>query len=507
AIHNRFPYNTSPYLPVSALFRNFLYLDITAIEEFAACRSLGRWLEPETIAELRETEDVEYERVARVKLFALKLLHREFRRRGAERREEFLAWCRKQGETLERFAVFCALDAWIHRRQPQVWLWTDWPEEYRYPHSPAVKAFAQHHARRVEFYQWLQWLLDQQFAAAQEEAQRAGLAIGLYHDLALATDRYGCDLWAHGDWYVAGCRVGSPPDAFSPEGQDWSFPPPHRDAQRDSGYQLFRETIRRSARHGGALRIDHVMRFYRLYWIPEGFRARDGVYVRDYAEDLLRILALESLRGRFLVVGEDLGTVPPELYGLLERYGVLGYRVLYFERDGNAYRPASHYASRAVVTTTTHDLPALAGFWLGSDIEARRAAGLLSSDEDYHRQWRERERDRKQLLELLIREGLLPDTYNCAENELPPIDHVLQQAIITFLASTPSTFFVLNQEDLTLDPRQQNLPGSTHQHPNWRRKTAFTIEELSDSSQWKAAAAELRTKLRAAGRLPSEPPA
>ena len=165
------------------------------------------------------------------------------------------------------------------------------------------------------FHKYVQWQLDVQFAQAQAYAQQRGLKIGLYHDLALATDRFGSDLWAHGPFYAAGCRVGSPPDAFSPKGQDWAFPPPNSERHLEDGYQLFAESIRKASAHGGALRIDHVMRFFRLYWIPDGKDASEGTYVRDRYEELVRILALESVRGKFIVVGEDLGTVPGHCAG------------------------------------------------------------------------------------------------------------------------------------------------------------------------------------------------
>src|SRR5439155_13269389 len=197
------------------------------------------------------------------------------------------------------------------------------------------------------------------------------LSIGLYHDLALATDRFGSDLWAHRPFYVAGCRVGSPPDDFSPKGQDWAFPPPNSARHREDGYRLFAESIRKNCRHGGALRIDHVMRLFRLFWIPDGGDAVTGAYVRERNEDLVRILALESVRNQVTVVGEDLGTVEPAIRETLARFGILSYRLLYFEKDGPEFKPFDKYPPQALVSSTTHDLPTLAGFWLGADIVAR----------------------------------------------------------------------------------------------------------------------------------------
>ena len=203
------------------------------------------------------------------------------------------------------------------------------------------------------------------------------MRIGLYHDLALATDRCGSDLWAHRKFYVAGCGVGSPPDDFSPTGQDWSFPPPNSRQHRADGYRLYTESIRKSMRHGGALRIDHVMRLFRLYWIPQGHDAAHGAYVRDHAEDLVRILALESVRNNAVIVGEDLGTVEPEVRQALARFGILSYRLLYFERIDGAFKLPDQYPAQALAASTTHDLATITGFWTGADIDARLYAGTI----------------------------------------------------------------------------------------------------------------------------------
>ncbi|MFM2126116.1 MAG: 4-alpha-glucanotransferase, partial [Acidobacteriota bacterium] len=296
ALPNRQPYNISPYLPECSLYRNFLYLDVERVPGYEAA-------DPQEIAALRETEFVEYERVAAVKLRALRAAFERFG--DSDDLQQFID---AEGTPLRDYAIYSALWTHMHRERPDVWLWTDWPEAYRDARSPEVAQYALEHSAEVRFYQFLQWQLDRQLAEVQDHAMACGMKIGLYHDLALATDQFGADLWANGPFFAKGARVGAPPDELAPSGQDWGFPPPNRDAHRADGYRLFTQTIRKVARHGGALRIDHVMRFLRLFWIPEKLTAKDGAYVRDYAEDLLRILALESARGGFIVIGEDLGT-------------------------------------------------------------------------------------------------------------------------------------------------------------------------------------------------------
>ena len=507
AIHNRRPFNTSPYLPNCTFYQNLIYLDVEAVEDFAASprAQRARAACAGEIEALRNAEFVEYERVAALKLRFCKLLfaeflHREYRA-GTPRACAFRQFVEREGELLDRFAVYCALDEHIHRRNPDVWLWTEWPEGYRDPESPAVRDFARQHWRAVLLHKYVQWQIDLQLAAAQEYTRQRGLSIGLYHDLALATDRFGSDLWAYRPFYVEGCRVGSPPDDFSPKGQDWGFPPPCSEQHLDTGYRLFAESIRKNCRHGGALRLDHVMRFFRLYWIPDELDATEGTYVRDRWEDLIRILALESVRNQVIVVGEDLGTVEPVMRESLARFGVLSYRLFYFEKNGGEFRPYQEYPVQALVSSTTHDLPTLAGFWLNEDIEARRRAGSFASDEQYRGALAGRASEKQKMLTVLHRESLLPEWFPREAAHVPELTGELHNAVIGFLALTPSQLLAVNQEDLTKEVSQQNLPATTWQYPNWGRKMRFTVEELRQDRTARDYTAMFRHWLERTGRL------
>ncbi len=509
AIHNRQPYNTSPYLPVCIYYKNPIYLDIECVEDFrTSAEAIADFSSPEVQAEicaLRTAPFVEYERVYALKLRFLRLAFHEFSRSAAAhsvRAEAFRRYCEHESDLLDRYATFCALDEWIHARNRDVWVWTEWPLEYQDPESEATRRFAAENASLVLFHKYLQWLADLQLREAQEHARRQGLSIGLYHDLALATDRFGSDFWAHRRCYVSGCRVGSPPDAFAPEGQDWAFPPPNAEYHSETGYRFFVESIRRNCRHGGALRIDHVMRFFRLFWIPDGGQAADGTYVLEKHGDLLRILALESVRNQVLVVGEDLGTVAPKIREELDRFGILSYRLLYFEKnEQDEFRTPDEYPPQSLASITTHDLPTLTGFWLGRDIEARRVAGLLGNGDAYQRQLGVRAREKQNLLDVLLRCGDLPERFprNCAD--VPELSGELHNAVVGFLASTPSMLMLLALEDLTKETDQQNLPGSTWQYPNWRRKVKFTVEEFRSDPQARDFTAMLRGWLRRTSRL------
>ena len=509
AILNRHPYNTSPYLPNSIFYRNPIYLDIEAIPDFGSSPRAAALLQSpgvrKEIATLREAELVEYERVYALKLRFLKLLFEAFLkewRDGTPRAAELKKYIEREGSLLHRFAVYSALGQAIHKKCPDIWNWKGWPEQYQDPESAATREFTRRHWRGVLFHKYMQWQLDLQLASAQQHAIERGLSIGLYHDLALATDRFGSDLWAHRDFFVSGCRVGAPPDGFSPKGQDWGFPPPNSDRHVEDGYHMFAESIRKNCRHGGALRIDHVMRFFRLYWIPDGMDATEGTYVRDRFEALLSILALESVRNQVIVIGEDLGTVPDEAREVLHRFGILSYRLLYFEHDHDGrFRPPQDYPRDALVSATTHDLPTLAGFWLGRDIDARREAGLLPDDAAYQSMRADRAREKQKLLDLLADLKLLPDWFPRDAAQVPELVGELHNAIVGFLASTPAKLMVLNQEDLLKQTEQQNLPGSTTEYPNWRRKMKCTVEELWTSDEIRDFALMFRSWLDRTGRL------
>jgi 4-alpha-glucanotransferase len=500
AIANRAPYNTSPYLPDSVFYRNFIYLDVERLPEFARCGWAQRLrhsaaVEKE-IGELRAAPYVEYERLARLKRVFLKLLFRTFLVEGGAGDPEFRSWVEQEGEPLRLFATHAAIDEAMHSRDRRVWNWSGWPREFQDPESAAVAEFARQHGRSILFHEWVQWRIDQQLGMAQATALGLGMPIGLYHDLALAVDKFGADVWANRRFFVEGCRVGAPPDGFSPKGQDWGFPPPNSMAHFEDGYRLISAAIRKNCRHGGALRIDHVMRFFRLYWIPNDMDATQGTYVTDRYADLIRVLALESVRNRAVIVGEDLGTVPDIARETLAHFGILSYRLFYFERDnaGRFLRPEA-YPVEALVSVSTHDLPTLAGFWAARDIEARREAGILSDDALYHRLLEEREREKQNMAAVLRECGLLAAGADCSS-----FNGDLHYAITGFLARTPSRLFVLNQEDIFLDTEQQNLPATTSEYPNWRHKMKYALEEL-DGGIPAACTAMFRGWLEATGRL------
>lgn len=480
-LHN--PDHASPYSPSTRLFLNPLYIDVEAVPGFAECETVQKQVCEDSfrgrIATYRNAPYVDYLGVWGIKSTILDHLHRWFRAHAQpEIQDDFRAFQARGGEALFRYAVHEALQEAFFSQDPSIWGWPVWPAEYRQPDGAAVHEFAKARAERVEFFQYLQW----QAAAQLHEAgalARELLGIGLYRDLAVGVDRGGAETWASQGLYVFGASVGCPPDELNLNGQNWGLPPLSPKALKYRAYEPYLSTWSANMHDAGALRIDHVMGLFRLFWVPNRLSPREGAYVHYPMDDLFRLLALESQRQQCLVVGEDLGTVPDAIRHALSDYGILSYRLLYFERDaqGRFKRPGD-YPTEALVAATTHDLPTLAGFWTGIDLEERRQLNLFPSKALEEQQIRERAEDKRRLVEVLEAEGLMPP--GSAVPARP--SRALALAIYTFLARTPCRMLLVQMEDVTLAREAVNLPGTSSERPNWRRKLDFALEAMEDTA-------------------------
>jgi 4-alpha-glucanotransferase len=346
------PQQTSPYFPGSRQFLNPLYL---RIEEIPGARELKLPLEKFAQAgrELNRERLIDRDQIFELKMAALKKIWQKFPGDAA-----FEKFCAEQGAALKNFASFCAL-AEFHGGG-----WQKWPQKFRDPNSMAVKSFCAEYFKIVQFFQWLQWHLENQLARAAKE-------IFLMHDLPIGFDPGGADAWIWQNLLAKNVSVGAPPDGFNPHGQDWGLPPFVLHRLRAAGYEPFRQMLRAILRHGKGLRIDHVMGLFRLFWIPKNFSARDGAYVRYRADELLAIVALESQRAKAVIVGEDLGTIEPGVREELRRRKILSYRLLWFEN-----KSPKKFPRRAMAAVTTHDLFTVAGLWTGQDLAEQKKLGL-----------------------------------------------------------------------------------------------------------------------------------
>ncbi len=517
----------SPYSPVSRLYRNPAYLDVEAIPELNECTDARAILDNDSIraelATIRSSDRVAYERRARLARPILQALHRCFTegdgRKAGERRRAYREYREREAGALDDFATFSALDEHIARASSAAITWHQWPSEFRSPSSAAVADFARTHQMEVDFHRWLQFELDRQLGAAAAAGVNAGLTIGLYQDLAVASAPYGSDAWARPQVHASGVSFGAPPDDYSATGQNWGLTPldPHR--LREEGYRFWSTLVRAALRHAGAIRIDHVLGLFRQFWIPHGMNGSQGAYVRFPTHDLLGILALESARHGAVIVGEDLGTVPPEVPGTLREWGILGTRVMLFERDHDrTFRPAASYEPLSLTTADTHDLPTLAGFWEGKDVMLAARVGQIANADAERAALRSRQNDRRLMANRLIADGVLEVDEGVAEAADDPLargapppgtrvtgtpptasanvspagtptpadeQHWLPgttqivAAVHRFLCSTPAILVGISLDDLAGETEPVNLPGVSAEHfESWTRRMRTPLPEL-----------------------------
>ncbi len=474
----------SPYFPASRRFLNFLYLDLERVPELKdSPAAKGLLASPEfqaAVARLRQADLVAYPEVLRLKRQALLWLFQAFLSRHAPptaprtaRGRKFARFLAGAGESLARFALYQAL-AERHGGSD----WRRWPRAYQDPASPAVAAYGREHPQEIQFHQYVQWLAAAQLGQAWARARQVGLPFSLYQDLALGVAPGGFETWAHPQLFARDIALGAPPDAFNPRGQNWALPPLIPERLRESGYRLFIETLRQNCPPEGLLRLDHAMSLFRLFWIPRGREPQEGAYVHYPARELLGILALESLRSRTLIIGEDLGTLTPAIRRGLARAGLFSYRVFYFERNHTgAFRAPEDYPERAVAAVTTHDLPTLAGYWQEKDLDLRSRLHLYPDPHRKEAEVKAREQDRRRLVEALGHRGLLPEGSGL-KYPSQPCPAEVRFGVLDYLAQSRAALLEVRLEEIFGLTTQQNLPGTTREHPNWRQKLAVNLKDL-----------------------------
>ncbi|MHA7648626.1 4-alpha-glucanotransferase [Mycobacterium sp. ML4] len=453
------PVQPSPYTPSSRRFANPLALRIEDLEAY-------RRADPDTRAEVDalrvspDTERIDHDLVWAAKRAALELLWRAENRPNPLDRSPGLAGLRD-------WATYCAL-AERHGGR-----WSRWPAPLRDVSGPAVAAARRELAPRLAFHAWVQQRCAEQLIAVRAAARDAGMALGVLHDLAVGVDADGADAWALADVLAPGVSIGAPPDNFTPRGQDWGLPPWRPDRLAATGYAALRDMLRAVLIHADGLRIDHVAGLWRLWWIPPGDGPDRGTYVHYDADVMLAVLALEAHRAQATVVGEDLGTVEPEVTEALADNGMLGCAVSWFTRDqsvpGEPLLVPAKWPARAAASLSTHDLPTAAGFLRGEHVRARAALGLLN---DVPAEQAAAARERGEWLALLRSERLLPP------DEAEPDEAVIIAAMHRLLAATPSRLKLISPYDVLAEVRQPNLPGTIDEYPNWRLPLPETLEQL-----------------------------
>jgi 4-alpha-glucanotransferase len=459
------PEHYSPYAPSTRLFLNGFFAGGNETDRAEAAEAAG--------------DLIDWSKALPDKRAALRRAYERFREEAGEH-TAFEAFRRAGGADLERHAIFEALHArFLDGHDARGW--PEWPAAYQDIESQAVLAFAKAEADEVRFHLFVQWLADQGFAAAQAAARGAGMAVGLIADLAVGMDAGGSHAWSRRADLLNGLSVGAPPDLFQPKGQDWGLAAFSPFSLSANGYAPFIATLRAAMKHAGGVRIDHAMGLQRLWLTPHGGEAKHGAYLTYPFEDMLRLIKLESWRARAIVLAEDLGTVPDGFRESLDGAGAMGMRVLWFERDGLDFLPPGDWSAGAVAMTSTHDLPTVAGWWTGADLDWRTKLADTPNPEQRVKDEAERQEERGRLWAACGEAGL-------AEGKAPPDDAPAPavDAAVGFVGAAACDLALVQIEDLIGTADQANLPGVTEGHPNWRRRLPAAADVLFERPEVRA---------------------
>jgi 4-alpha-glucanotransferase len=500
-IHALYPANAnacSPYGPSSRRWLNFIYIDVTALDGYqqVSTQSIVNDVSFQyKLQQVRASNLVDYETVTALKLQALESVfeyqNSQYLSKNTKLNKVFKAFVAEGGDSLQTLAVYDALQESLATQEKPSWGWPVFPKEFSDFHNPAVKTFTKKNAKRVKFFLWLQWQAALQLEMANQVAQKNGMLIGLYRDLAVGVSEGSAEIWGNKELYCTDASVGAPPDVLGPLGQNWGLPPMDPEKLFEQQYQPIIEMFDANMRATGALRIDHVMALLRLWWVVKGDDAKKGGYVYYPVDDLLAILALESHRHQSLVIGEDLGTVPDEIRAKLADNGVYSYRVFFFEQaqDGGFFSPA-HYPEQSMSTLTTHDMPTLTGYWHCDDLALGKELGIYPTEDILSALYASRHQNKQSILDTLhghhsVNDEVGRDVHNVS------MCKALNFGMQLHMASGSSALLSLQLEDWLEMDKPVNIPGTFNEYPNWRRKLTRNLQDIFNDSSFNDLAANL----------------
>ena len=457
------PFNPSPYAPVSRLFWNEFYLDVTKIAEFSRCRSAqaltGSSEFQSQLNDARGHSLIDYRSIMALKRGVLEELLKFLLTKRSRRLTEFRSYVASHPLARD-YAVFRAK---VERERKS---WLHWPVAGR----DGILTSDDYDESAYHYHLYVQWQCDEQTRRLRDQTKEAGTA--LYLDFPLGVNRDGFDVWRERELFALSASGGAPPDGLFVKGQNWGFPPFNPEAVRRQGYRYYIDCVRHHMALASMLRIDHVMGLHRAFWVPEGFSAADGLYVHHPAEEYYAILSLESHRQGTQIVGENLGTVPFYVNEAMERHDILGMHVGIFGVNPATEIAVDKIPAKTVASLNTHDTATFMGFWSGDDIQDRVALGLMSEAQGRDEQ-QYRAAQRQALAGFLQARGLLRDD--------PADPAAVLEAWLSFLAENDEEFLLINLEDLWLEPAPQNVPGTWDERPNWQRRARLSLEALRES--------------------------
>lgn len=478
------PESASPYSPSSRRWLNLVYINVENVPEFKNCKeALDLVNSPDfqaKLAALREREYVDYTGVMKLKMEVLQIIFensREIFDKRSRRGKAFKNFCEEGGEALKQMAVYDAIMSILKEEEREFWGWPVWPSELQKYDNAAVKAWVEQHPDDVEFFEYLQFLADEQLAAADKVAKDRGMAVGIYRDLAVGVSCGSEEIWANGDIYCVKASIGAPPDPLGPLGQNWGLPPMDPTKLIERQYQPIIDLFRANMRHCGSLRIDHAMSLLRLWWVPPAAPAKQGAYIYYRVHDLVGILALESHRNKCLIIGEDLGTVPAEMKSILRDAGIHSYKIFFWEKasDGGFISPKD-YVEQAMSALSTHDMPTIVGWWDHKDLELGKQLGLYT-DEHVRDIGNARKVDQQRILDSLHWHGVIGDDITRDVSQCPISQELIDGMQIHMCLGNCALFSTQIEDWLSMD-KPVNVPGTSNEYPNWRRKLSRNLSDI-----------------------------
>ena len=499
-LYQQNPAHRSPYSPSSRCFLNPLYIDVTNAPNFEYCELARKKVKSkvfqQNIADAKTSEFIDYPAVAKLKFEITEMLFEDFY--GNKKRiyplmsRAFDDFKEKNSTELQRFATFNALNEHFNLLNKDVCGWSDWPTNFQDPNSDDVIKFQHSHVTRIEYFCFLQWIADQQLNAVTQYTVDKGMAIGLYLDLAVGCDGSGVDVWSDKAVYVAGATIGAPADGMNPLGQNWGLAPINPVELQKKGYQPLAKALRSSMQYAGALRIDHILGLMRQYWVAPDMKANEGIYISFPFDDILRVIALESHRNNCMVIGEDLGNVPPGFSETTQQAGLLSFKVMFFERwQSGLFKRPENFSAQSIVTVSTHDTPTLAGWWQGRDLEWREQLNLYPNQEAADTERNARPGERQNLIAALNDLHVI-DMSKAPQQEPVLMNTALSTAVQKYLANSPSYIQLIPLEDALEITEQVNIPGTIDQHPNWLQKLPVMLEDIWQVNSVKKIAQAMR---------------
>lgn len=487
ALYQSNPAHISPYSPSTRCYLNTLYIDVTDVINYSQCdKAQAKVNSPEfkdQISYLKSHKLLDYPYAAFLKKEILTLLFDDFYlHQNTKYKTEYQAFedhIASEGEDLYLFATYEALYDYFTHNFSDTYSWKQWSKEYHQSDSPAVLSYQKENKEQILYFCFLQWVAHVQLSQVKETSHQAEMSIGLYLDMAVGCDGGGFDVWSDQHLFVSGASIGAPPDAMNNLGQNWGLTPMNPVELKSKGYQPLVKALRSSMKYAGAIRIDHILGLMRQYWVAPGMKADEGMYIGFPFDDILRIIALESQRNQCVVIGEDLGIVPEGFSEKMQSYGLLSYKIMFFERwwETGLFKRPETYTSKAMITASTHDLPTIKGWWMGRDLEWRQKLELYPTDEIGKADRDSRNRDRVNLIAALKDFNVLSDQ-DIPSLTPPEINRALTLGVQKYLAHAPSAIHLIPLEDALEITEQVNIPGTTDEHPNWRQKLPVTIDEI-----------------------------